>query len=115
MLGNMRIDFGRFDAAMTEQALDDADIGTGFQQMRSVAVAEHVQRDRAPNAMEGAHETKLRICPASHLPLQHLPQPEQQRKNERGEGHLLEQRVELLGILALPHSAGVAQQQRGAQ
>ena len=40
----MRIDFGRFDATMTEQVLDDANIGTGFQQMRGVAVAEQAQR-----------------------------------------------------------------------
>lgn len=42
MLGNVHIDFGRFNAAVAEQVLDDANIGSGFQQIRSVAVAEHV-------------------------------------------------------------------------
>lgn len=49
MLGNMRVNFGGFDAAVSQQLLDDANVGAGFLQMRGVAVPEHVQGNRSTN------------------------------------------------------------------
>ena len=47
--GYMGIDFCRADAGMTEQFLDDPQVGAIFQQMRGKAVAQHVRTHRARN------------------------------------------------------------------
>jgi hypothetical protein len=43
-LGDVRIDFGGFNAGVAEQILDNARVGASFHQVRSVAMAQPVQR-----------------------------------------------------------------------
>jgi hypothetical protein len=49
-LGNTGINFSGFDADMPQQVLNDANIGTGFEQMGGVGVAQYVQRNGPANA-----------------------------------------------------------------
>ena len=48
--GDVGIDFGRADAGVAQQFLDDAQVGAVFQQMGGEAVAQHVRREVAAQA-----------------------------------------------------------------
>ena len=49
-VSDVSIDFGSADVGVTEQFLDDAQIGSMLQQMRREAVPEHVRRHIPGNA-----------------------------------------------------------------